>query len=79
MNPVPKFHPDAQTISGYNDVADLDAVMVRYGDGKRGIVSCWRPSLRELLYIAFRRRIYLSVLGQSQPPVSLMANPEDVW
>lgn len=79
MKPVPQFHPNAKTISGYDDIDNLDAVLVEYPSGRKGIISCWRPSWRELLHIVFRRRIYLAVLARQQPPVSLMADPAEVW
>ena len=79
MKPIPKFHPNVQAISGYDDIEDLDVVPVEYPDGHKGIISCWRPSWRELFYIVFKRRVYLAVLGHQQPPVAVMADPKEVW
>ena len=39
-------------------------------------VSCWRPTLREILSAIFRRRVWLWIWsGPTQPPVYLGTTP----
>jgi len=41
-----------------------------FSDGTH-LISCWRPSLKERLAVLFRRKVWLWIFGQSQPPVAL--------
>lgn len=55
-----------------------DAVATYYENLGPAVVSCWKPSLKDLLRILFRRRVYLVVLGRRCPPACVSADPEEV-
>lgn len=85
MEPI-SFHPDETTIKAPPGAAylDLPALGVRWGlEGIGGFISCWLPYQHEAQAIARGNPIYLMVLGERQPPVSLTADrhsllgPED--
>ena len=60
---------------GNSDIAPLPVITVTYGDGEHAIVSCWKPSFKELLQLLISRRVYLAVLGTSQPAVAVDVDP----
>jgi hypothetical protein len=39
------------------------------------IISCWRPSWREVLRVVLTRRVWVAVLGDVLPPFAVAADP----
>lgn len=72
------FHPQEQILhapAGQEDkIEPLQIVALQYEDGSNAIVSCWQPSLKDLLTIVLQRKIYLAVLDWSHPPVMITTN-----
>lgn len=52
---------------------DLPVWQGRDTDGTPLIISCWELTKEEIIQIANTGRVYLSVVGTQQPPVSVMA------
>ena len=48
-----------------------DAGIPLYEDGSY-IITCWKLSLRERLKAVFAGRIWLSIAGNSMPPIALL-------
>lgn len=80
MQPV-SFHEQEQTLhgpAGQPDVVPLPVLFVSYADHQLAIVSCWRPSIWDLLRMVWLRRIYLIVLGHQSPPVLLSTDAKEI-
>lgn len=63
-------HPDP-------DIEPLPVLRVTYGNGYRGLVSCWKPSFRDILRILLGKPVYLTIFGYAQPPVSLCTSRDE--
>jgi hypothetical protein len=46
---------------------------VYVGEGE--IISCWAPSWRERLRLLFGQRVWMTIVSNAQPPVSLQVMP----
>lgn len=76
MKPI-KFGKFMQVMRGGPGVEDLPVLTTHYEGFGPGIISCWKLSLRDLLRVLFTGRVYLVVLGLSQPAVTLSASRKD--
>lgn len=76
MVPI-RFHPQEQLLQPpvNSNVLPLPVLLVTYQDGDLGSVSCWQPSWWEMMQILWRRRVYLTILGNEMPPALLSASP----
>jgi hypothetical protein len=77
MKPI-RFSEFVQKVRGYGmQVDDLPVLSTYYDALGPAMISCWRPSLKDLLRIIFTRKVYLVVLGRVHPAVSLSADPKE--
>jgi hypothetical protein len=78
MRPI-DFHPrEAIFTSEDPGIEPLPALPITYGDGGRGIISCWKPSLKDVLRVLIGKPVYLVLLTLRQPPVYLSTDREEV-
>lgn len=78
MKPI-EFSRFVQILKGQGEaVDDLPVLTTHYESLGPAVISCWKPSLKDLLRILFRRRVYLVVLGRRCPPVSLSTDAAEV-
>lgn len=71
------FSPHCQIVEARNeDFDDLPVLTTRWGNEAEspGIISCWRPSILELIGLIFTRRIYVQILAYKHPPIFLSVN-----
>lgn len=73
------FHPNEVVFTSSDEtIRDLRVLRVEFGDGSLGLMSCWRVSLVDIIRLLVGRRVYLTILGNLQPPVSLTTNKREV-
>ncbi len=80
MKPI-SFHEDEQTLhppKGSKNIVPVQVLTVTYLEGIRGIISCWRPTVKDILRMLIKRRIYLAILGTMHPPVLVTTDGEEV-
>lgn len=54
-----------------DEVAALSIFTGQSADGLPVVITCWKPTLEELLEISETGRVWLTVLGETMPPVAL--------
>lgn len=76
------FHPLERTIAPpegqHEEISGLRVVDGKTEDGQPILVSCWELTPEEKQRIAEDGKVYLVVMGRSQPPVLLTAKREDI-
>lgn len=77
MKPISFHEKEINFMSPDPNISSLPVLQIAYDDGQRGLVSCWKPSFREILQIIFGQPIFLMILGEIQPPVALLANRKE--
>jgi hypothetical protein len=78
MKPI-SFHKQQTTYTGDEDrnIGNMHVLRIQYNTSP-ALVSCWKPSLLERMKILLGGRVYLAILGTSQPPVLLTGNAKEV-
>ena len=74
MKPI-RFSEFVQVVRG-DGVDSLPVLATHYEALGPAMISCWRPSFKDLLRILFTRKVYLIVLGRAHPAVALSADPK---
>ena len=78
MEPI-KFSDYCHTLFGnIDDIGPLPIVTTNYEGLGYGLISCWRPSWREILQLIFTRRVYVAILSRKHPPMAVSADAEDI-
>lgn len=84
MKPI-NFHK-AEVIfeSDNKDIEPLPVLPITYEGFGDCLLSCWKPSLRDILRILIGKPVYLSLLSEVQPPCSLGTDrlaimPQEWW
>jgi hypothetical protein len=70
MKPI-VFSDYCTVFSGAGEIADLPVLTTHYLGLGKAIISCWRPSWGELLLLLFTRKVYVTILGEKQPPMAV--------
>jgi hypothetical protein len=78
MNPISFHDREVPYTSPDPEIKDLPVLPVTYGDGTKGLVSCWKPKFWDILRIILGKPIYLVILGTLQPPVVLLTDRSEV-
>lgn len=78
MNPVSFHNKEVAYTSSDPSISPLPVLRITYGDNSKGLISCWKPGLRDILRIVFGKPIFLIVLGAQQPPVSVLTGRNEV-
>jgi len=60
---------------GQEDYKGLPVLDQKYGDGRSSMTSAWFPSMEELHKLVNGAPIYLMVMGEQHPPVSITVGP----
>lgn len=78
MKPI-NFH-ERETIFTSDDpmIEPLPVLSVKYSDGERALVSCWKPSLKDIINVLIGKPIFLSLLSDFQPPCLLSTDRSEV-
>lgn len=61
---------------GSDNVYDLPITNIKFSDGICGVESCWELSDEEIEILLKTKRIYLCVLGNTHPPLSISVKSE---
>lgn len=78
MKPI-NFHPrEAIFISDDPDIKPLPVLPITYGTGEKGMISCWKPSLKDIFRVLTGKPVYLVLLSTFQPPVYLSTDRDEV-
>lgn len=78
MKPI-SFHPRERIFtSDEPDIVPLPVLPISYSDGYNGLVSCWKPGLKDIIRILVGKPIYLILLSDFQPPCSLSTDRFEV-
>ena len=78
MNPIKFTKHETIFIGQSENVLPLPTKIIEYSDGKKGIISCWKPAIRERFQMLFGKPIYLVILGSQQPPVLLSLDANEI-
>lgn len=79
MKPISFTKDETIFVGQTDDIDPLPTKIVQYGaDGSRGIISCWKPSIKDRLLVMIGKPIYLVILGNQQPPVLLSTDAVDI-
>jgi hypothetical protein len=62
--------PQAWDVHARGECGGLPVYM---GEGE--IISCWAPTWRECVRLLLGQRVWMTIVGRSQPPVSLHVFP----
>lgn len=54
-----------------SDVMDLPVTLITYGDGQKGVESCWQLSPEELEEVKRTGNIYFICMAPTHPPICL--------
>lgn len=74
------FSEFTQMFKGDGDgILDLPVLTGQYEDGTPFLISCWEMGWRERLRALLRGRVYLCILGDRHPPVTLVVDPEELY
>lgn len=82
MNPI-NFHKDETIIKGYENenIGDLPVLPVVYqfpNSQRRGLTSCWKPTLKDRILLAFGKPVFVSIIAPIQPPIILTTDADAV-
>ena len=82
MNPI-NFHKNERIFKGQEDenIGDLPVLPVLYNfpsGPRRGLTSCWKPTLKDRILLAFGKPVFVSVIASTQPPIVLTIDGDEV-
>lgn len=78
LKPISFHDREALYASDDSTIGTLPVLPITYGDGCKGLISCWKPGLRDILRIFLGKLVYLVLLGTLQPPILLSTNRNEV-
>lgn len=67
------FHEKERVLSPpsgqHEDISGLRVLDIQYEDGSQACVSCWQLEPEEIEQFKKDGKIYIAVMGRSQPPI----------
>lgn len=81
MYPI-TFHPNERVLSPppgqHEEISCLRVVDITYADGTPGCISCWQLTAEDIQRIQETGKLYICVLGRSQPPILPTVSKEEL-
>lgn len=80
MQPIPFSERErvlAPPVGEHQTIGGLRVVDVAFADGTSAVVSCWQLSPEEIKRITETDRLYVAVMGKTQPPIYLSVEPSE--